>query len=802
MSKPDLGLPERTFPHAPVGCRCVSLVVFLIAVGGLVALSVGVFLYLQWQDQARACFEPPIVLVTAPIGGATAPAGSYLSVSATAFGTKPIVRTELWVDGELKENETSGRSDGEATFYADFYLLTPSEGPHMLFVRAVNAVGAIGQSTPVSIISMPKPSPDEVFLAVRVGAGKTLADIAKTYGTAPATLQKLNPDLDGEEPAADSVITVPIPPEGEAPAPNPPPPAAPGTSPVTTPNVPPLPVNEPAPLGVDPTLVTGFLAAQPPAAPSGLQAQVTDCKIKLVWNDNANNEARHDVWVAGLGSAPRVIAALKPAAGGPTWFEFPAPQPGYSSFWVEAVNFFGGQPSNIAWVSVDPQCPSALPAELQLEALDMTIGGGYDRAYCYVSFESAPETRIPGNGNQFINVQGGQGDISSWAAGNNKFVVPIPPDGALEIGGECWGWSGKTLNKLGAFSGRFATEAWDGSRRPLEGGGFQIGFAIKPLGAMDTREIYGERSTGLPSSSSDPSTWIPEYTGYTEDPTLPAPYDLSDEAVNNPALGKGVQRLLWGWDGDQKKITGFVLFQNSLPLIPYPHPEMRGMLAWLPGLCGNYIRWQVAAVNGSARSKLSNAVEHDQAPCPAYAVVKFEEFTLDCAHDGPDSCLGEYVLRWSDTTLEAYYEISVNGISKRFGQPPYDSVGIVGPFYAEMDAHHTYSFSYLASRIAHNYPDPDTIKVPIDPNASTWELKIRTRFWDWDEATSDDEFGPFSYKSVWANTLPALLSRCTPKGAVDYYTDAPHWFKNDTAIGRVTYSIRFLDQNGSDICSK
>jgi hypothetical protein len=94
------------------------------------------------------------------------------------------------------------------------------------------------------------------------------------------------------------------------------------------------------------------------------------------------------------------------------------------------------------------------------------------------------------------------------------------------------------------------------------------------------------------------------------------------------------------------------------------------------------------------------------------------------------------------------------------------------------------------------------IKVPIDPNASTWELKIRTRFWDWDESTADDEFGPFTFKSLWANSIPALLDLCTPKGAVDYYTDAPHWFKNDTAIGLVTYSIRFLDQNGSDICSK
>lgn len=122
---------------------------------------------------------------------------------------------------------------------------------------------------------------------------------------------------------------------------------------------------------------------------------------------------------------------------------------------------------------------------LQVETLDMTVGGEYDRSYCYVSFDGAPEIRLPPDDFTFVQVQGGQGHIAEWGAGSRRFVVPLPKDGVLDLQGECWGWSRNTLHKLGPFASTFSSETWDGVRRTMEGTGFRIGISVKPLGSQE-----------------------------------------------------------------------------------------------------------------------------------------------------------------------------------------------------------------------------------------------------------------------------------------------------------------------------
>lgn len=121
------------------------------------------------------------------------------------------------------------------------------------------------------------------------------------------------------------------------------------------------------------------------------------------------------------------------------------------------------------------------PQQLQIEAIDMSVSGDYDRVYCYASLAGAPEVRLPERDFTFIQVSAGQGNIAEWAAGNRKLVVSMPKDGVLNLGGECWAWSGKTLHRLGPFAGKYPSETWDGARRPLEGAGFHIDVALKPV---------------------------------------------------------------------------------------------------------------------------------------------------------------------------------------------------------------------------------------------------------------------------------------------------------------------------------
>jgi len=355
-----------------------------------------------------------------------------------------------------------------------------------------------------------------------------------------------------------------------------------------------------------------------------------DCKVRLLWNDNSTNEAGFEVWMAGLGLPPQMLVKLKSAAGlGARWVEFPAPKPGLFSFWVQAYNLFAKQPSNIVWVAVEPKCPTTLATHLQIEALDMNVGGSHDKAYCYVSFENTPEKRVPSDDKKFISVQNGKGDIVGWAGDNKKVVVPIPTDGALDIAGECWGWAGKSLNKLGTFSHKYSAETWDGKRRALESGGFQIGVAIQALGAAklsDSQVAYS----------------------YT-DPTIPTPYDLKVEPLlgkwsstgTNKLLGDPQERTLtWKWDGDPQKISGFRIFVNGVPYIQPPGwigaapiplttaPNERKVTARLPAGCGKHIRWEIAAYAGEAESNLSKPAEFDLEPCPLYARVIFKSLGL------------------------------------------------------------------------------------------------------------------------------------------------------------------------------
>jgi hypothetical protein len=751
--------------------KWIAIAVSSLAVLVLVGLCAAAFWLVRQQEQARSQFAPPTVLVNEPASGESVPVGNYVFVSATAFGLTPISRMELWVDGEAMEIQERDLSEGVSPFYAHFGF-PASEGPHMLFVRAVNTAGIIGQSLPVGILGGPQTSPEQTVLTVSVQEGQTLDDIASTYGTYPETLQTLNPDLRGQEPSPGTAIIVPVLPGEEAPPASVGPtvsPSVPGSTPVLVPDAPPLKTFEPAPLPLD--LPVAFLAVSPPAAPTDLEAQVQECRVRLRWNDKATNEEFYEVRMAGLGSAGRVISKLEPAAGGAAWVSIAAPQPGYFSFWVEAVNRLGRQPSNIALVYVDPACPTTLATHLQVEALDMTVSTKYDKVYCYVSFEDAAEMRIPEDDSAFVQVQAGHGDIAAWAAGSHGLVVPIPADNTLEITGECLGWSGAELEKLGSLSGNYAADTWDGSRRPLQSGAFQIGIVIEPLGALGT-------------------TGTPEAYAY-EDTSLPFPYDVREDRSRSPSFDVDpLQRALsWKWDADSATIDGFQIFLNGapynlgwLPEPPLVSPSARSMEVRLPHSCGEHVLWQVAAIAGPAQSRLSAPSpynDYDQPKCDIQARVKFEEIRLDWSSDGGGEC----------DILEVYFQFSLNGGYRSFG---YDMYCGAGPTifdwlekcnYGEVSSiygMHCGAFDLFDIIGGSRTSGRDEITVPIHTDAI--DLTFRTRFVDQDEG-ADDAFGEHTERHFWPSLEAAQQDLGCSKTFVSSYSET------DTARTRLTYTI-------------
>jgi LysM repeat protein len=628
----------------------------VIALCTLVALALLVmcplaFLYGRQLDQARAEYEAPTVYITEPNSGVSVPTGSGLLLSATAVGRTPITRVELWAAGELLDTLDSGVSEGVSPFVANFSFTVP-EGPTMLFVRAVNAAGIIGQSGPVSVVGEPL-SPGDIVSQITVEEGQTLEDIAIAYDSEPEILQQLNPDLGGQQPSPGTSVTVPAP-EIEEDDQQAAPPSVGPSVPSTPPGGVQVPMPAGPPLGSLPVLPGPFLPSPgtsvtitvapapwpavvgiitqlaipiftPPAPPTNLQGYVEDCMVYLRWTDNAQDETSYDLWMAPMGGSNRLIASLQPAGGGAVWVKFAAPRTGGVSFWVEAVNSVGTQPSNIVWLEIDPKCPSTAPDRLQVEIQDMTIRGGSEKAYCYVSFENTPEVRMPGDDSDFVRVQGERADLAARPAAGRSFTLPIPADESLEVAGECWGWSGDDLSKLGAFSGGYPRETWDGTRRPLAGETYEIGVIVQPLGGEETVVAYSY-----------------------EDPTIPAPFNLSETKLGaEPAKALSLKtweqwfiarRLHWDWTGTQA-VTGFTIFLNGVEYKSVSGGSERDAWVTLPSPYDQRIRWQVAADVGEAQSPLSQELAYNLPKSQAYVQVKFDNIRWLYTCDG--CCCGD-----------------------------------------------------------------------------------------------------------------------------------------------------------------
>ncbi|MBU2611275.1 MAG: LysM peptidoglycan-binding domain-containing protein [Chloroflexi bacterium] len=716
------------------GCTRPSLVMGLLF-GFLALIAFGAALaiiYFRQQAQAqRAQFAPPVVIVSEPVSGAYVPAGTHLSVSATAFGKSPITRVELWANGELKETQESVRPEGDSTFYAHFALLIPSEGAHFLTVHAVNALGIIGKSLPVGILGTTRTASGEILQTVQVNPDETLEDIAKKYGSDAETLQKLNPPLKGQQPAAGANIVVPIIP-GQVPAlPNPPPPPPPIVLPPTMTG--PMLQLQPKTGGIDkfldmiPLFGLALIAPPaPPAAPTNIQGQVDGCDVTLSWTDMAKDETRYEVWALTLWmgvTTPWVVANLQPSPAQATvWYRFRTPQTGYVSFWVEAVNSGGKQPSNSITLYIDPKnyCGwedwSQIPdSYLIVQVYEMRVQGNYEKVYCYTSFENSPEQRIPEDPSIFIPVQGGKADFRGMMVGT--FVpaqvirlIPIPQDGALDIKGKCLAWSGGNLIDLEGFSGTYAKPDWDGARRTVKGASYEIEFAIKPYSRGAVTAMFGSYSY--------------------EDPTLQAPFYLHIEKPGGTTDPREYL-LSWKWVGDPKSINGFLVYLDEVRYKYVSGASTQSTFVVLPDYCGRTFRWQVTAVSSSdvAQSRRYYGISHKLPECPIYATVKFETYKFKYIDDsdsaGPPAGPCD--------TAELNYNINVNGTRKSFGRRPYEGE-VCKICYKSTDCGPTYTFNDSGLFFSTKDLYPDTILVPISTeniaiDARASSLSERSYFW-------------------------------------------------------------------------
>jgi len=738
------------------------LLTALLFAGGLFALLVAIvaaYLFLVNRNLAnrRELATPPSIFIHSPKSGDSAPAGSFVPARATVSGINPIARVELWLDGELFQTQSPEPAEAEraTTFHASFDLQM-TEGVHMLFWRAVDNAGLVGQSIsiPLDIFALSVET-----TTITAEENQTLVDIALSQGAEMDALQQLNPGLGEGGLPGGTQVNVPVQPSGAASAQPPGGGAAPQ---------PPVDIIEPEPLPVTPPglpalVVAGFpaidfssvfgLDSAPPKAPSNFQAGWEPCKVRLQWSDNADNESHFKVWMQPQYGPPQVIATLQGSpATGLAWYEFASPALGAYSFWVEAVNSLGSQPSGIRWIVVrDPKCKEAIATRLEIVGLDMNVPGSYNPIHCYLSIEGTPFERIPEDEKQSIQVLGGSADIAAWLGNKNRILLPMPVDEEVTLQGECLGWQGSTLTSLGVFQASLPREKWDGSRQEIRTAGFIIGYLIRPFGSTQAAGSYA----------------------YT-DTDIPTPYNLSvarkysSDRLEDARLAR-TPTLFWDWEGDPSKITGFSIYLDG-EFFRWAAPEYKWTTFRLPSACGGSYYIQVAANSGDARSKRSASVKYEQPPCPVMAEV---QFLTVYAQMTDDTCTPPFMstCKYSpcDMLNEYIWIFASSATSEERKREKADLVK--GGFRCKVE----YTFNQLGIE--------DKLVVAIDPLNPT--LVFEAQLWDWDQV-EDDRF--------------ALVGRKVPLPGENWptYEDWPKYDEtftfntpgNDTALVGTTIKVR------------
>ena len=224
--------------------------------------------------------EAPSVVIERPPSDVQANLGDTVPVHATATDSTGVTRAELWVDDTLLATEMSPVAQGQASFSVVLRWRPEVQGAHRIVVKAYNASGNVGESSPITVFvveggARPEPTP-----------------------TGPQATQS------GPEPTPSAPQQTP---PGPQPTPSGPPPATatPPPPPPTHTPLPPAPTNTP-PLG--PCLPTNVTAVNVGGHPKGVAVHgqmvyVAIHDAPMVKVINANNNTVVDTLDTGVTGA-------------------------------------------------------------------------------------------------------------------------------------------------------------------------------------------------------------------------------------------------------------------------------------------------------------------------------------------------------------------------------------------------------------------------------------------------------------------------------------------------------------------
>ncbi|MBX3049803.1 MAG: hypothetical protein KF885_11600 [Anaerolineales bacterium] len=373
---------------------------------------------------------PILASISSPLDQAEYPLFGAVPVHGEFYAQAPLLRLELWVNGNLAAQHTPETASG--TQYHHWEWQPEGTGRHTLYVKAVDFQGKSAVSHVVHIRVLPTAGAD---LLVTTEGNDSFESLAEEYDLAPQEIALANPGLPptGQLPAGEPV-RLPVP-GLEVPAVQP----APAARLNTAGSQPALPGEPNRYLHFFGSLLSNFVPTPLPAAPS-LQGDVVNCSIRLLINDSSTNENGFLVYRLGpdAGSFSQV-ASLQPKLQTGSLAYVEEASAGIYQYYVSAFNTSGESIGNSIQVSVPEEC-TRNAAVGRLSNLLGKDTSGFDNTYVYLSVNGGEWIRWPHNSNAFLEPDP-MIDLGQFAGGQEPSLVL----------GEAWGWRDGKLHFLGLF---------------------------------------------------------------------------------------------------------------------------------------------------------------------------------------------------------------------------------------------------------------------------------------------------------------------------------------------------------------
>jgi len=465
-----------------------------------------------------------------------------------------------------------------------------------------------------------------------------------------------------------------------------------------------FPVNNNASL---PFAVT--IPLKPPGVPGNFAARNDQCKIRIGWDIPGSNITGYTVWLSSQTGVKQLVAKLEPneTTNQQAWYEFTSPISGLISVWVEAYNAIGSTASSVATLKITEKCSTASGEDLEFEALELNVGGEYDKVYLYLSIEGIPEERLPADDSVFLAVQEGRAEIARSTNGAQTIILPKPNDGNLTIQGECWGWAGGELAKLSSFSESIPEADWSGYEKVVGNETCALNLNLKPKEDINNYQTMSGKGSGIPAPFNVRSEILPK-----------------PETITHPMqtwIHEWMRIINWQWKGEIKDITGFSIYHNG-KLIATAPANVRSQSVILPTWCSDdLIRWRVIANGKKGQSPSSPITKELMQPCPMFAEVVFDNIVIlkSC-----DSCCCDWIHINPFDELETYFFLTVNATTRQIGTKN---------FYVPLQK------GGKKFQIMSKYSNEERFIVPIIKEPIS--LKISTQFYDYDWDSADDLWG-------------------------------------------------------------